>query len=58
MRPYYVLRRSARARLANTSDVWAPIAEMFRMGCHPIGYVRGEFVIYAPQLGEPHVPGR
>lgn len=29
-------------------DPWAPLIEMYQLGALPIGYSRGEFVIYCP----------
>jgi len=51
IRPRYVLWRSVRWRLAGLPEdrnPWAPLVAMFRLGVIPIGYVRGEFVIYCP----------
>jgi hypothetical protein len=46
-----VLRRNARWALAGfpeSTDPYAPLVELYRLGCMPIGYVRGEFVVWAP----------
>jgi hypothetical protein len=29
-------------------SMWEPIIAMYKLGCLPIGYVKDEFVIYAP----------
>jgi len=30
-------------------NLWAPLVAMFKLGCQPIGYVEGEFVVYVPK---------
>ena len=51
VRPRSVLYRNARWVLVGMEQPspWEPLVEMFRLGCLPIGYVRGEFVIYCPK---------
>jgi len=56
VRPRYALWRSARWKLLmkDKPNPWAPIVEMFRLGCMPIGYCKGdsgvvEFVVYCPE---------
>jgi hypothetical protein len=53
VRPSPVLYRHARWTLAGMTEPspWASVVAMFRLGCVPIGYVRGEgdtFTVYAP----------
>lgn len=56
MSPRYVLWRAARWRIYGVSgpNPWEPLVELYRLGCAPIGYVRGEagdeFVVYAPEV--------
>lgn len=52
VRPHYVLRRHARWKLAGMEEPspWEPIVTIYRLGCLPIGYVKGEFIIYVPNL--------
>ena len=54
VRPYYVLRRDARWKIAGMPGVspWAPLIELYKLGCMPIGYVKGEFVVYVPKATE------
>lgn len=50
-RPYLVLRRHVRwilSSLPAERNPFAPPVEIYRLGCMPMGYSRGEFVIYAP----------
>ena len=60
VRPRYVLWRLARWQIAAMpgASPWEPLAEMYRIGCAPLGYCSGEsgpeFVIYAPS---PEVSG-
>ena len=52
VRPYYVLRRSAYWRIAGMpgSSPWEPLVEIYKLGCVPIGFVNGEFVVYVPSV--------
>ena len=54
VRPYYVLRRDARWKIAGMPGVspWAPLIELYKLGCMPIGYVKGKFVVYVPKATE------
>ena len=51
IRPCYVLWRCERWKLAGMiqPNPWTPLVAMFKLGCRPIGYVKGEFVVYVPQ---------
>jgi hypothetical protein len=52
--PRRVLYRSASWIISGLEQPspWAPLVEMYRLGCLPIGYVKNEFVIYAPEPKE------
>jgi hypothetical protein len=52
VRPQAVLRRHGRRILIRSKDPspWAPLVEMYRLGALPIGYSKGEFVIYLPEV--------
>lgn len=43
--------RHARLMLAGMPQPspWEPLVAIYQLGCVPIGYVNGEFVIYAPE---------
>ena len=51
VQPRYVLWRCERWKLAGMTqpNLWAPLVAMFKLGCQPIGYVEGEFVVYVPK---------
>jgi hypothetical protein len=62
LRPRYALWRKARWNIyigPDKPNPWAPIVEIYRLGCMPIGYSRNresgevEFVIYAPSAVSP-----
>ena len=51
MRPWYVLRRHARALLAGWPEernAFAPLVALYKMGCCPIGFVEGAFTVWCP----------
>ena len=53
VRPWSVLRRHGRwalGGLPDATDPFAPLVDLYRLGCMPIGYVRGEFVVWAPEV--------
>jgi hypothetical protein len=48
-----VLQRQARWTLGGldeNADPSTPLVQLYRLGCMPIGYVRGEFVVWVPQV--------
>ena len=51
VRPRYVLWRFARWQLAGMTEPnpWEPLVKLYRLGAMPIGFVRGEFVVYCPK---------
>jgi hypothetical protein len=51
VRPYYALWRAWRWRFVGMAgpNPWEPLCELFRLGCMPIGYSGGAFVVYAPE---------
>jgi len=54
VRPFHTLQCSARWQIVGIGgrpDPWGPLVEVYRLGCWPIGYSGGEFVIYAPGPG-------
>ena len=39
------------ADLVDWPSPWEPLVDMWRLGCWPVGVVRGEFVVFVPPVG-------
>ena len=53
IRPYYILRRNGWWILGGLPEYASPnkpLIDLLKLGCVPIGFVKGEFVVYCPEF--------